>query len=320
MPATPLLTAPNIIDDGEPRLKRVVSVSLGASTGDFKRELKLNGIDFTLSRVGCNADMELAASTLEKLDGHVDAIGLGGIDVYLRVAGDQFVIGDGLRLAQHAKITPVVDGSGLKETLERTTVETLVNRGYIQRGTKVLMVSALDRFGMAEALVAAGCECKFGDLIFNMKIDYPLTTLEELKDLARKYRSRLLTVPFRMLYPTGAAQNERSADGKFAHYYCEADVIAGDRHLILKHMPQDLHGKIILTNTTRPDTVDELRKAGARILATTTPDMDGVSAGTNVMEAAVVALADKPLSAITRDDYVEWSQRLKWQGEIHVLN
>lgn len=297
-----------------------MSVSLGDSSGDFLRNVNLAGVDVEMSRIGCNADMDLAAITLENLDGEVDAIGLGGIDIFLRVGSEEFIIGDGLRLSQHAVKTPVVDGSGLKETLERTTVETMLRNGDLRRGTKVLMVSALDRFGMAEALVAAGCECKFGDLIFNLKIDYPLTTLDELKDLARKYRSRLLTVPFRMLYPTGSAQNERASDNKFAHYFHEADVIAGDRHLILRHMPQELHGKIILTNTTRPTTVDELRRAGVQTLVTTTPDLDGVSGGTNLMEAAVVALAEKPRAALTREDYVEWCQRLGWQGEKHVLN
>ncbi len=301
-------------------MKRVVSVSLGDSSGDFLRNVNLAGVDVEMIRIGCNADMDLAAITLENLDGEVDAIGLGGIDIFLRVGSEEFIIGDGLRLSQHAVKTPVVDGSGLKETLERTTVETMLRNGDLRRGTKVLMVSALDRFGMAEALVAAGCECKFGDLIFNLKIDYPLTTLDELKDLARKYRSRLLTVPFRMLYPTGSAQNERASDNKFAHYFHEADVIAGDRHLILRHMPQELHGKIILTNTTRPTTVDELRRAGVQTLVTTTPDLDGVSGGTNLMEAAVVALAEKPRAALTREDYVEWCQRLGWQGEKHVLN
>ncbi len=309
-----------IFNNGDVRLKRVVSVSLGASSGDFTRNMVLNGSSIEVSRVGCNGDMELAAATIEKLDGNVDAIGLGGIDIYLRVGGEQYIIGDGLRLAQHATVSPVVDGSGLKETLERTTVKTMLRNGDVHPGSKVLMVSALDRFGMAEALVDAGCDCKFGDLIFNMKIDYPLTTLDELKDLARKYRSRLLTVPFRMLYPTGSAQNERAGDTKYAHYFHEADIVAGDRHLILRHMPQEMHGKIILTNTTRPETVTELKSAGVRTLVTTTPDLDGVSGGTNLMEAAVVALTEKPLADITREDYVEWCERLSWQGEKHVLN
>ena len=106
----------------------------------------------------------------------MDAIGLGGIDIYLSVGGKQFVIGDGKRLAEAATRTPVVDGSGLKNTLERRVVQQLAARGLVTPDTQVLMVSALDRFGMAEAFVELGCPCVFGDLIFNIGLDFPLTT------------------------------------------------------------------------------------------------------------------------------------------------
>jgi len=272
-----------------------------------------------LVREGVDGDMDRARQRVRELDGHIDALGLGGIDIFLYVAGKQFVIGDGQRLAAEATKTPVVDGSGLKDTLERETVRSLVDRGLIGPGTKVLMVSAMDRFGMAEAFVEAGCECVFGDLMFNLGIDYPFTTLKELEELAEKYRSRLLTVPFHMLYPTGSKQLERKPDVRFQKYYDQADVIAGDRHLIHRHKPDRLDNKGILTTTTRPDTIEEYRAAGVSWVATTTPDMDGVSGGTNLMEAALVAVLNKPLSQITRSDYAEWSNVLGWHGSFHTL-
>ena len=66
---------------------------------------------------------------------------------------------DGLKLMEAAKKTPVVDGSGLKNTLERQTVYYLRdNTSLLPEGCKVLMVSAVDRFGMAEALTEIGCD------------------------------------------------------------------------------------------------------------------------------------------------------------------
>lgn len=295
-------------------MKHVTSISLGSPNGDFERDLVLGVETVHLVREGVDGDMELARRRLRELDGKVDAIGLGGIDIFLSVAGKKFIIGDGERLAGEAKITPVVDGSGLKDTLERSSVQNLVARGLAGPGTKVLMVSAMDRFGLAEAFVEAGCSCVFGDLMFNLGIDYPFTTLKELEELAEKYRSRLLTVPFHMLYPTGAKQLERKPDSRFQKYYEEADIIAGDRHLIYRHMPETLPGKGILTTTTRPETIKQYRSAGAAWVATTTPDMDGVSGGTNVMEAALVALIGKPVSEIAQREYLDWIERLDWHG------
>ena len=300
-------------------MKHVVSISLGSVAGDFERDVQIGPETVHLVREGVDGDMDRAKQRVRELDGKVDAIGLGGIDIYLFVAGKQFVIGDGLNLAQEAKVTPVVDGSGLKDTLEREAVKGLVDRGVVQAGTPVLMVSAMDRFGMAEAFVQAGCACVFGDLMFNIGINYPFKTLEELDEMAEKYRKRLLTVSFETLYPTGSKQLERKQDARFQKYYDEAEVIAGDRHLIHRHMPDRLDGKGILTTTTRPSTMDEYRAAGVRWVATTTPDMDGVSGGTNLMEAALVAVLNKPVAEITRADYADWFDRLGWHGSFHTL-
>ena len=296
-------------------MKHVVSVSLGSPAGDFERTLELAGQSVKLTREGMDGDIERARRRICELDSHVDALGLGGIDIYLYVAGEQLVIGDGLRLAQAAKVTPVVDGSGLKNTLERNVVRALFDQGRITRQTRVLMVSALDRFGMAEALVALGCPCVFGDLIFNIGLDFPLTKLSEIEDLAKKYKSRLMSVPFHLLYPTGAAQDSKKADPRYAKYYEAADIIAGDTHLIMRHLPDKLPaGKGVVTNTTRPHTIAALAQAGIEWVETTTPEMDGISGATNLMEAALVALMEKPLNQITPADYEFWIEKIGWHG------
>jgi hypothetical protein len=307
-------------NESEKAMKQAVSVSLGSAAGDFVREITLAGQSIRLTREGTDGDMDRARRRIQELDGQVDALGLGGIDISLSVGGQQFMIGDGVRLAEAAVKTPVVDGSGLKNTLERRVVRELAASGKISAQTNVLMVSALDRFGMAESFAALGCPCVFGDLIFNIGLDFPLTALSEIEDLAQKYKSRLLTVPFHLLYPTGSAQDTHTADPRYAKYYEAADVIAGDGHLILRHLPpQLLPGKGIVTNTTRPHTLARLAEAGAAWIATTTPEMDGLSGGTNLMEAALVAVIGLPLAKITPELYDDWIERLGWRGAFHTL-
>lgn len=272
-------------------MKTVVSVSLGSSTRDHRASVELLGERVEVSRAGVDGSLDRALERLRALDGTVDAIGLGGIDVYLYAGSKRYALRDGLRLLDAVKKTPVVDGSGLKNTLERQAVAYLRDElGIDLRGKRVLMVSALDRFGMAQALVAAGADVLFGDFIFALDLDKPVRGLAEFEALADKYLPDACKLPFQFFYPTGKKQ-ERPPQPKYPQYYDEAEIIAGDFHFMRQFMPDRLDGKIVLTNTVTARDVDDLGARGVARLVTTTPEFSGRSFGTNVVEAVLVALA-----------------------------
>ncbi|MGB9887655.1 MAG: quinate 5-dehydrogenase [Moorellales bacterium] len=302
-------------------MRKVVSVSLGSSTRDHEVEADFLGQRFSISRVGTDGDLERAQDLIRRLDGQVDAIGLGGIDVYLYAAGERYAVRDGLRLLECARLTPVVDGSGLKNTLERQAVYFLRDRGLLPPGTKVLMVSAVDRFGMAEALAEVGCELVCGDLMFAAGIPYPINGLEELAKMAKKLLPEMVKLPFHMLYPTGKKQEEKAENAaKFAHYFAEAAVIAGDFHFIKRYSPDQLEGKTVLTNTVTQKDVETLRRQGVAWLVTTTPELGGRSFGTNVLEAVLVALLGKRWEEVTTQDYLDLLERLRLEPRLERLN
>ncbi len=291
-------------------MKRVVSVSLGSSSRDHATEVELLGQRFAIAREGTNGSLAHAIARVRELDGTIDAIGLGGIDVYLYAGTKRFAFRDGLKLLEAAKKTPIADGSGLKNTLEREAVAFMQrDLGIALAGTKVLMVSALDRFGMAQALVAAGADVLFGDFIFALDLDKPVRGIAEFEALAERYLPDACKLPFQFFYPTGAKQ-DRPPQPKYPHYYEEAEIIAGDFHFLRQFMPARLDGKIVLTNTLTARDVDELRSRGVARLITTTPDFNGRSFGTNVMEAALLALLGKHADAVTEGEYADVLQRL----------
>jgi hypothetical protein len=284
-------------------VKTIVSVSLGSSSRDHRAQVELLGELFDIRREGMDGSLDRALARLRELDGTVDAIGLGGIDVYLYAGKERFALRDGLRLLNAVKTTPVVDGSGLKNTLEREAVEYLQRELAIPlRGKRVLMVSALDRFGMAQALVAAGADVIFGDFIFALDLDRPVRGLDEFEEMARKYLPDACKLPFQFFYPTGKKQ-DRAPQPKYPEYYDDADIIAGDFHFMRQYMPARLDGKMVLTNTLTARDVEELRERGVATLVTTTPDFAGRSFGTNVVEAALIALAGKAWADVTPADY-----------------
>ncbi|AEB11564.1 hypothetical protein [Marinithermus hydrothermalis] len=296
--------------------KRVVSVSIGSSKRNARAEIEVLGETFILERIGTDGSFEKAIQLIQELDGKVDAFGLGGLDLYLYAAGRRYAIRDALKLARAAKKTPVVDGSGLKHTLERRVVQQL-DETIGWRGRRVLMTAGVDRFGMAEAFWEAKADVLYGDFIFALGLPIPLRTLTSLQLLARVLLPVFTQLPFKWLYPTGSKQEKRVQDWR-RRYYDWAEVVAGDFLYIKRFMPDEMHGKIILANTTTKEDVEELRAKGVKALITTTPRLNGRSFGTNVMEAFFVALAERfPLSEA---DYLHYIEALGLKPEITELN
>jgi hypothetical protein len=300
--------------------KRIVSVSLGSSTRDHHAVVELMGEQVDVSRIGVDGKLDAAIAKIHELDGKVDAIGLGGIDVYLYAGSKRYALRDGLRLLEAAKITPVVDGSGLKNTLEREAIQFMRDELHIDlRGKKVLMVSALDRFGMAQALADAGADVLFGDFIFALDKDIAVRDLHTFEEMAERYLPDACKLPFQFFYPTGKKQ-EKPPEPKYPQYYEEADVIAGDFHFMRQFMPDRLDGKIVLTNTVTEANVEELRSRGLKTLITTTPDFQGRSYGTNVVEAALLALLGKRWDEVTSEDYSRLLHDLRLRPRVIELN
>lgn len=301
-------------------MKKIVSVSLGSSTRDHRAVTTLLGEEFDISRIGMDGKLDAAIAKVKELDGHVDAIGLGGIDVYLYAGTHRYALRDGVRLLEAAKVTPVVDGSGLKNTLEREAVRFMQDDlGMELRGKHILMVSALDRFGLAQALVDAGADVLFGDFIFALDLDKPVRGLKEFEQMAEKYLPDACKLPFQFFYPTGKKQ-DKPPEPKYPQYYEEADIIAGDFHFMRQFMPDRLDGKIVLTNTVTATNIEELRSRGVAKLITTTPDFEGRSFGTNVIEAALLALLGKTWADVKPEDYERVLHELHLHPRVVELN
>jgi len=106
---------------------------------------------------------------------------------------------------------------------------------------------------------------------------------------------------------------------KYGKWYAWATVIAGDCNYIKRHMPDDLRGKVIVTNTTTPHDMELFQERGVRHVVTTTPQLDGRSFGTNMMEAALTAVAgrNRPLTLNELDGMLK---QLQMKPALHHLN
>ncbi|MGE5422395.1 MAG: quinate 5-dehydrogenase [Ignavibacteriales bacterium] len=302
-------------------MKHVVSVSLGSSKRNHTVETEFLGETFKIERIGTDGNWNEAINLIRRLDGKVDAFGMGGISLFIYAGAKKYVLRDAKKLLNEAKKTPMVDGGGLKNTLERQSIERVAREGIVDfKGKRVLMVCGVDRLGMAEVLneLSDPDKIMFGDLIYSVGIPIPIRSLKGLDRLAHVIAPLIVNLPFDMLYPTGDKQEVIVP--KFSKYYYDADIIAGDFLYIRRYLPDHLEGKIIITNTTTAEDVELLRQRGVKLLVTTTPEMEGRSFGTNVMEALLVSMIGKPADLITEQDYRALLDQLDFEPGILHLN
>jgi hypothetical protein len=302
-------------------MKRAVSISIGSPKRDKAVTVNLLGEQISIERIGTNGDMEAAALKYKELDGKVDAFGVGGADLGLMVDGKWYRLYSVEKMVRFIKETPVVDGTGLKNTLERKAAPFVEAKlgDYIRKngGKKAFVMTGVDRWGMAHGFVEAGYECTFGDFMFSLGMNIPLHTEKQIKTLAGILMPIAGRLPFEWVYPTGEKQEERKP--KYPKWFEWATVVAGDCLYIKRYIPDDMKGKVVVTNTTTPQDVELFRKCGVKYLVTTTPILDGRSFGTNMMESALIALSGKK-RALTRDEYEEILTKLAFEPSLQELN
>jgi hypothetical protein len=141
----------------------------------------------------------------------------------------------------------------------------------------------------------------------------PLKSLHTLAFIARLIVPIIRLLPFQMLYPTGKQQE--SSRPRYPRFFQEADIIAGDFHFIKRYMPPELPGKTIITNTVTTADVALLREIGVRTLITTTPEIEGRSFGTNVMEAMLVAYSSGK-TELKQDEYERLLEELDFKPRV----
>lgn len=299
-------------------MKQVMSISLGSSERDKVVTEKFGEELIRIERKGTNGDKKLAKQLLVAYDGKVDAIGLGGTDLYVYAGGQRYTFRESQELVGAVKKTPVLDGSGLKNSLERVVIANLEKKRIINfLDKKVLLVCGVDRFGMGEALVAAGAKVTFGDIIFGLGLDVPIYSLKALARFAKVLAPIITKLPVSWFYPMGDEQKKRVS--RYPEYFRKNDIIAGDFLFIRKYMPDDMVGKTIITNTVTASDREFLQRAGVSCLITTTPNLNGRSFGTNVLESVLVALAGQG-KALTANEYEQLLKDFNVQPGIEFLS
>jgi len=284
--------------------------------------LRFRGKAIELETVSCDNDLDRARELIRCHQGAVQAVALNRMPVTLRLLGAQAShrLTESLRSA--SKRTPVVDGLGIRDALERWGV-TLADRAQpgIFADKRVLMVPGLNHSGLAAAFVSHGCEVRYADpLVFFGLTRFPgMASRTTLEQAATSILETLRCDPLARLCP---APEPRETHGQ-ARLFRWADVLAGDIATIRRFAPPELRHKTIVVESVTQEDLDDLAGRGASIVVTVMPSLSAVGAlaghTSAVVEAVLVALRPDPELSLDEDTYLDLIADLDWIPGIRYL-
>jgi len=302
-------------------MKEILIIDTG--TGKESRTVTFLNQEVRVHREGTGGDPAAIRSLIEGHDGKVAAIGLSSIPIRIQLGATRRPHHVGATLPGLAKVTPVVDGSGIRASLERWGV-ILADRAEpgIFSEKRILMVPGLNHTGMADALTRHSTHLRYADpmVFFGLPDFLPVVgsrytlaqaavpTLEQLKDASFK----------RLSFQNGNPVSSRAASS-----VAWADVLAGDVKAIRRFAPQQLHRKTVVVESASEEDVDDLRQRGVSILVTLMPGLEekrGLgrwSAAT--LEALLVAIRDDQTLPLSEDTYLDLLAEIKWTPGIRYL-
>jgi len=278
--------------------------------------------ELELRRIGCQRDLKLARTLVARHDGKVDAMALEGMPVVLRLGPAQLTHSQVEEVRAAARMTPVVDGSGIRPALERWGV-VLANRQEpgIFAEKRVLMMPGLNHTGLASSLAGHGCQVRYADpiLFFGLSHVPGVARSATLEQAAEAILEALRNDPPERFFPAVRPRPARGLDSLVAW----ADLLVGNAATIRCFAPLDLRGKTVVVECASDGDADDFRNRGASILLTMMPAMTaggerfGVSAP--VVEAALAALRRQPHLSLTEDTYLDQIANLEWSPNIRYL-
>jgi len=293
-------------------MKKILSISLGSSKRDKKVCINLPIGEFEIERIGTDGDIQKMIELFKTYDGKVDAFGLGGTDFYIKFGNKEVTLKEVGKVIDFTKTlkTPVCDGQWIREKFgfEDIAIKYLRENGYLNENTKVLIPSGVSRYNLVVGFRKENCKILYGDLMFSLGLSIPIYSYKTFIFLASIIVPIAKYLPHKMLYPIGEEQEKIVP--KFEKYYKWADIIAGDCIYIKKHMPDDLSNKIILTNTTTENDRLLFKDRKVKMVITTTPEFDGRTFGTNVIEAIICAYYGKRVTELKEEEYLKFIELL----------
>lgn len=283
-------------------MKKIISVSLGPSEQDYEFTTKFLGEDFTVKRIGTNQDENEAWEQLQRLQSKCDAVGVGMVSDNYSVGEHRFVNPETRRLTKVVTRVPVTTGARVRRLLQISAVR------YVQKelvnyfnNNKVLFLSGMANYEMANALAEYTPNMKFADPVLQAGIPKMLTSIGALELYAKGKATVDSLSPFKT--PDAGKVIPQVTSRLVKRAMKDAHVIVGTCSEILRYGDKaSLEGKTLITSTVTDSVMEQFKACGVNLAIDVTPNTFKQVVGVNVLEAMILAASDVSPEELSTED------------------
>ncbi|MBL8112370.1 MAG: dehydrogenase, partial [Acidobacteria bacterium] len=289
-------------------MKKVVTVTLGSSDQDFEFQTPFLGQDFSVRRVGADADTGKAWDLLRREQAKADALALGEISDHYNVGTRTISHRETSRLMRVVTRVPVTTGATLRRLLQvRALRHVQKELGNYFNNNLVLFLSGLRNYDMAVAMSAYTRNLSFADPVFQAGSPLLLTSLDQL-ELYSKGKDLLI----------GGRRADFLASALTGLKAKRVGLAAADAHVIVGTFTEiqavadgkNLAGKTLITSAVGSERLEFFKAQKVNLVVDVSPKLFEHVVGIGTLEAMILAALGKPASEVTDEDFEEIIQEL----------
>ncbi len=284
-------------------MKKVVTVTLGASKQDFEFQTDFLGERFSVKRIGTDGDHRKAWELLRRQQASADAIGVGETSDHYQVGLRTITNRETEKLTKVVTRVPVTTGSTLRRLLQVRAVRHVQKElgGYFNNN-RVLFLSGMRNYEIAVALSDYTKNLSFADPVFQAGSPLLLSSLAQLELYARGNELVAGQKSFRLL--------EKSLAGlknlRVANAVEKAHVVVGTFNEIKAvGSVANLEGKTLITSAVHDDQLAFYKQCKVNLVIDVSPNLFDKVVGVATLEAMILAHLGRNASELADDEFEE---------------
>jgi predicted amino acid dehydrogenase len=295
-------------------MKKVVSVSLGASDQDFEFVAPFMGKQITVQRVGTNGSTDKAVKLLKHWEAHADALGLGVVKDCYTVGARRFIEKDSIRMKSVVKRIPVTTGGRLNDILQEWALRhAQVKLGNYFNNARVLFFSGMTNYKLAQCMAEYTQNLQFADPLLQLGVPKLLTSLSALELYASGSH-----------YVSDWALPGVMSSGPVKEWtrfvlrkaMQKATVIVAPVHELDDFTAEELAGKTIITSSVNDERLVQFKDKGVYLVIDGSLNLNEHVLGPNILDAMILAATGKEPQDLLEDDYLEIITDLQMEPRI----